>query len=171
MLVMGYAADEGAYDVVEEGAVDEEFIGFHRWLGRSARVCEACLEAPSTGHADQVIKPYPKRSAGRRTVPCQAGWLAGWLVPIIREYLDRYPLPAETPVFANTVGKPLRRTLFLARVWRPALARAGMLGTLTVIGDNTVRAGWTDDTGAKLAKEFATSNVKTCGCGSVLPSF
>jgi hypothetical protein len=74
---MGYAADEDAYDVVEEGAVDEEFIGFHRWLGRSARVCEACLEAPSTGHADQVIKPYPKRSAGRRTVPCQAGWLAG----------------------------------------------------------------------------------------------
>jgi hypothetical protein len=112
----------------------------------------------------------PTPSAALAGAQCRAR-LAGWLVPIIREYLDRYPLPAETPVFANTVGKPLRRTLFLARVWRPALARAGMLGTLTVIGDNTVRAGWTDDTGAKLAKEFATSNVKTCGCGSVLPSF
>lgn len=30
-----------------------------------------------------------------------------------------------------------------------------MLGTLTVIDDDTVRAGWTDTTGATLTKEFA----------------
>jgi integrase len=82
--------------------------------------------------------------------------LPGWLVPIIREHLDRYPVSAEAPVFANAVGKPLRRTLFRSRIWRPALVRAGLLGTLTVIDENTVRTGWTDDTGATLAKEFTT---------------
>jgi hypothetical protein len=54
------------------------------------------------------------------------------------------------------VGKPLRRTLFRARVWRPSLVKAGMLGILTVIDDNTVRASWTDNTGATLTKEFVT---------------
>jgi integrase len=101
------------------------------------------------GHTS--FKPYPKSSAGRRTVP-----LPGWLMPIIREHLDQYPVPAEAPIFANEVSKPLRRTLFRARIWRPALVRAGMLGTLTVINDNTVRAGWTDNTGATLTKEFLT---------------
>jgi integrase len=101
------------------------------------------------GHTS--FKPYPKSNAGRRTVP-----LPGWLVPIIREHLDQYPGPAEAPIYANSVGKPLRRTLFRSRVWRPALVRAGMLGTLTVIDDNTVQATWTDNTGATLTKEFAT---------------
>ncbi|MGH3925809.1 MAG: tyrosine-type recombinase/integrase, partial [Pseudonocardiaceae bacterium] len=101
------------------------------------------------GHTS--FKPYPKSGAGRRTVP-----LPGWLVPIIREHLDRYPVPTDAPVYANTVGKPLRRTLFRARVWRPALVQAGMLGTLTVVDEYTVRAGWTDATGATLAKEFPT---------------
>jgi hypothetical protein len=63
MLVLGYAANEGSYDVVEEeGVVDEEFTGFRRWLGRSARVSEGRLEAPSTGHADQVISREQLRS-------------------------------------------------------------------------------------------------------------
>lgn len=116
------------------------------------------------GHTS--FKPYPKSSAGRRTVP-----LPGWLVPIIREHLDRYPVPAEAPIYANAVGKPLRRTLFRSRVWRPLLVKAGMLGTLTVIDDNTVRAGWTDNTGATLAKEFVTEReaithiAKSCAGG------
>ena len=101
------------------------------------------------GHTS--FKPYPKSSAGRRTVP-----LPRWLVPIISEHLERYPVPAEAPVYANAVGKPLRRTLFRSRVWRPALVRAGMLGALTVIDDNTVRASWTDSNGAPLTKEFVT---------------
>ena len=77
-------------------------------------------------------------------------------MPIIRKQRDQYPVPAEAPVFVNGVGKPLRRALFRPRVWRPALVRAGITLTLTVIGDNTVRAGWNDDTGATLAKEFPT---------------
>lgn len=81
---------------------------------------------------------------------------AARLVPIIRTNLERYPVPPEAPIYANTVDKPLRRTLFRARVWRPALVQAGMLGNLTIIDDHTVRAGWTDATGAMLAKEFPT---------------
>ncbi len=107
-----------------------------------------------SGHT--TFKPYPKSSAGRRTVP-----LPAWLVPIIREHLDRYPVPAQAPVFANAVGKLLRRTLFRSRVWRPALVRAGLLGTLTVIDENTVQASWADDTGATLAKEFTTERDAT----------
>jgi integrase len=101
------------------------------------------------GHTS--FKPYPKSSAGRRTVP-----LPRWLMPIISEHLEQYPVPAEAPIYANAVGKPLRRTLFRSRVWRPALVRAGMLGTLTTVDDNTVRANWPDSNGATLTKEFVT---------------
>ncbi len=126
------------------------------------RVIRTVVEV--SGHTS--FKPYPKSGAGRRTVP-----LPSWLVPIIRKHLDRYPVPADAPVYANGVGKPLRRTLFRSRVWRPTLVRAGMLGTLTVIDDHTVRAGWTDTTGATLAKEFATKReavlhiAKSCAGG------
>jgi integrase len=126
------------------------------------RVIRTVIEV--SGHTS--FKPYPKSSAGRRTVP-----LPSWLVPIIRVHLERYPVPNEAPIYANTVGKPLRRTLFRARVWRPALVQAGMLGALTVIDDRTVRAGWTDTTGATLTKEFATEReaalhiTKSCAGG------
>ncbi len=81
---------------------------------------------------------------------------AGLTGPNIREYLDPYPVLAEAPIFADAVDKPLRRILFRSRVWRSALDRAGMLDNLTVIDDNTVRAGWKDDAGATLVKSFAT---------------
>jgi integrase len=126
------------------------------------RVIRTVIEV--SGHTS--FKPYPKSSAGRRTVP-----LPSWLVPIIRVHLERYPVPNEAPIYANTVGKPLRRTLFRARVWRPALVQAGMHGALTVIDDRAVRAGWTDTTGATLTKEFATEReaalhiTKSCAGG------
>jgi integrase len=97
------------------------------------------------------FKPFPKSAAGRRTIP-----LPPWLVEILQEHREIYPLGENGLVFPNAVGKPLRRTLFRSRVWRPALVRAGMLGTLTVVNDNTVQAGWSDDTGATLIKEFLT---------------
>ena len=97
------------------------------------------------------FKPFPKSVAGRRTVP-----LPPWLVEIIREHRENYRPGENGLVFPNAVGKPLRRTLFRSRVWRPALARVGMLGTVTVIDDDTVRAGWVDSTGAELVKEFPT---------------
>ena len=91
-------------------------------------------------------------------------------MPIIREQRDQYPVPAEAPVFVNGVGKPLRRALFRPRVWRPALVRAGITLTLTVIGDNTVRAGWNDDTGATLAKEFPTEREAVLHIASCAPA-
>jgi integrase len=97
------------------------------------------------------FKPFPKTTAGRRTVP-----LPPWLAEIIQEHYETYPAGENGLVFPNAVGRPLRRTLFRSRVWRPALVRAGMLGTLTVVDDDTVRAGWVDATGATLAKEFPT---------------
>ncbi|HET9256646.1 MAG TPA: hypothetical protein VFO16_15800 [Pseudonocardiaceae bacterium] len=97
------------------------------------------------------VKPFPKTAAGRRTVP-----LPSWLVEIIQAHRESYPPGENGLVFPNAVGKPLRRTLFRSRVWRPALVRAGMLGTVTVLDDHTVQAGWTDTTGATLVKEFPT---------------
>jgi integrase len=97
------------------------------------------------------IKPFPKSAAGRRTVP-----LPPWLAEIIQEHRETYPAGENGLVFPNAVGRPLRRTLFRSRVWRPALVRAGMLGTLTVVDDDTVRAGWIDATRTTLAKEFPT---------------
>jgi integrase len=97
------------------------------------------------------FKPFPKSAAGRRTVP-----LPPWLVEIVREHCKSYPPGESGLMYPNAVGKPLRRTLFRSRVWRPALVRAGMLGAVTVVDDCTVRAGWIDATGAELVKEFPT---------------
>ena len=97
------------------------------------------------------FKPFPKSAAGLRTVP-----LPPWLVEIIRKHCESYSPGESGLLFPNAVGKPLRRTLFRSRVWRPALVRAGLLGTVTVVDDYTVRAGWVDVTGAELAKEFPT---------------
>lgn len=88
------------------------------------------------------FKPYPKSRAGQRSVP-----LPGWLVAIIAEHLDRWPAPAQAPVFANAVGAPLRRGLFRTRVWRPALVRAGLLGKVVAGAEGGFEAHWLDQDG------------------------
>jgi integrase len=100
------------------------------------------------GHTS--FKPFPKSAAGRRTIP-----LPGWLVEIIREHLSQWPTDAAAPVFANEVGGPLRRTLFRSRIWRPALVRAGMLGSVTAVVGG-FEAQWTDDAGAKHVEQLRT---------------
>lgn len=88
------------------------------------------------------FKPYPKSRAGRRTVP-----LPAWVVSEIRAHLERYP--AEGParmLFTNEAGGALRRTLFRARIWRPTLVRAGLLGHLERNGDR-FEATWTGRAG------------------------
>lgn len=131
-----------------------------RW-GEAAGLCDDALDLDQRRlrvirtvievSGQTSFKPFPKSAAGRRTVP-----LPPWLVEIIRKHRNTYPPGEGGLVFPNAVGKPLRRTLFRARVWRPVLVRAGMLGTVIVVDDDTVRAGWTDDTGATLVKEFPT---------------
>lgn len=98
------------------------------------------------------FKPFPKSRAGRRTVP-----LPSWLLPIIREHLERWPTEPNAPIFANEVGAPLRRTLFRSRIWRPSLVRAGLLGGVTSIGDR-YRARWTDDAGKEHTEDFRTES-------------
>jgi excisionase family DNA binding protein len=51
---------------------------------------------------------------------------------------------------------PVRRTLFRARVWRPSLVRAGLLGHVLKRGHFAYRATWTDATGLAWSKDFAT---------------
>ncbi|HEX2301160.1 MAG TPA: hypothetical protein VHH34_22085 [Pseudonocardiaceae bacterium] len=73
--------------------------------------------------------------------------LPAWLVPIIREHLDRFPVPANAPVYANAVGKPLRRTLFRSRVWKPTLERSGLPLTLRLLtsATRTPPGSWTTE--------------------------
>lgn len=101
------------------------------------------------GHV--VAKPYPKTKAGRRVVP-----LPPFVVAQLRGYRDAYPAGPAGEVFTNTAGGPLRRTLFRSRVWRPALVRAGLLGTVTETGPYKWLAVWTDKDGAEWTAEFTT---------------
>ncbi|MHA6805017.1 tyrosine-type recombinase/integrase [Salinifilum ghardaiensis] len=76
------------------------------------------------GHTS--FKAIPKTTAGIRTVP-----LPSWLVAVISDHVATWPPEEGGLIFPNTVGKPLRRTLFRTRVWKPSLVRAGLLGHLT----------------------------------------
>jgi integrase len=68
--------------------------------GRALRVIRTVAEV--SGHTS--FKPYPKSGAGRRTVP-----LPGWLVPIIRAHLDRFPTPADAAALLRHVAGGRRR--------------------------------------------------------------
>ncbi|MGH4012090.1 MAG: tyrosine-type recombinase/integrase [Pseudonocardiaceae bacterium] len=76
-----------------------------------------------SGHTS--FKPYPKSAAGRRTIP-----LPSWLIGIITHHLVMYSPGVEQLAYPNTVGMPLRRTLFRTRVWKPTLLRSGLDPTL-----------------------------------------
>lgn len=119
----------------------------------SLRVVRTVIEV--SGHTS--FKPYPKSTAGRRTVPIPA-----WLVAILRTHIDDHALGEGELIFANEVGGALRRTLFRSRVWRPALVRAGLLGSVATDGDRFL-ARWTDRTGQRHRRHFATepAAVKT----------
>lgn len=108
------------------------------------RVVRTVVEV--SGHTS--FKPFPKSSAGRRSVP-----LPSWLIEIVREHIDRWPSSATAPVFANEVGGPLRRTLFRSRIWRPSLVRAGLLGGVVKDGSG-YEAQWTDAAGEKHTRRF-----------------
>ena len=115
------------------------------------RVIRTVIEV--SGHVS--FKPYPKSTAARRTVP-----LPAWLVTILREHRDRHPAGEADLLFANQVGGALRRTLFRARIWRPALVRAGLLGAVTADRDGFT-ANWTDATGQRHHHHFATEPAAT----------
>jgi len=105
--------------------------------GARLRVIRTVIEV--SGHTS--FKPFPKTTAGRRTVP-----VPRWLVALLREHLEHYPRGEAGVVFANQVGGAYRRTLFRTRVWRPALVRAGLLGHVEPDGDK-FHGEWTDAAG------------------------
>jgi integrase len=100
------------------------------------------------GHTS--FKPYPKSTAGRRTVP-----LPAWLVVVLRGHLDRNPLGSGDLIFSNRAGGAHRRTLFRSRIWRPSLVRAGLLGSVEPDGRAFV-ATWSDATGKRHRQCFAS---------------
>jgi integrase len=93
-----------------------------------------------SGHT--AFKPHLKSAAGRRTIP-----LPPWLTEIITNHLASYALGVEQLVFPNTVGAPLRRTLFRARIWKPTLQRAGLDLTLRFHDVRHSYATWLVDDG------------------------
>lgn len=93
--------------------------------GRVLRVVRTVIEV-----AGRIsFKPYPKSGAGRREIP-----LLAWLLSILREHTAHYPPGRNGLIFINTAGGPISRTWFRARIWRPSLVRAGLLGEITPTG-------------------------------------
>src|SRR3954454_17115548 len=103
------------------------------------RVIRTVVEV--AGH--RSFKPFPKSAAGRREVP-----LPPWSLRLVREHVEHWPTPPTSPVFANEIDGPLGRTAFRARVWRPALVRAGLIGDVRRTDEGYV-AIWTDREGEK----------------------
>ena len=97
------------------------------------------------------VKPFPKSRAGRRTVP-----LPSFVVELLRAHREAYPPGPSGEVFTNIAGGPVRRTLFRARVWRPALVRAGLLGTVVETAPDKWQARWLDGEGLEWLADFAT---------------
>jgi integrase len=97
-------------------------------------------------------KPYPKSRAGRRVVP-----LPGFVIELLTEHKHRYPPNAGGLVFTSRSDAAVRRTTFRAKVWRPSLVRAGLLGKAVEAGPHKLMAHWQDDTGHEWSKEFTTT--------------
>lgn len=96
------------------------------------------------------FKPYPKSKAGRREIP-----LPSWLVPILREHIEKYPPNSDGLIFTNEAGTPLRRTSFRGRIWKPSLVRAGLLGEI-IFDDDWFEGRRVDNDGKKHVQRFDT---------------
>jgi integrase len=97
------------------------------------------------------FKPYPKSMASVRTVP-----LPTWVVKALREHMQAFPVSDSGLIFRNEADSALRRTIFRARVWRPALVRAGLLGDVRAGDEPGFEAVWTDEDGVKHTERFRT---------------
>lgn len=100
------------------------------------------------GHV--TTKPYPKSKAGRRVVP-----LPDFALTLLREQEARFGSDEVGHVFVNEVGGRLWRGHFRARVWRPSLVRAGLLGEVSRV-EGGYLACWVDGDGAPQQHTFAS---------------
>ncbi|MFI2649248.1 tyrosine-type recombinase/integrase [Micromonospora fulviviridis] len=101
-----------------------------------------------------TFKPYPKSRAGRRTVP-----LPPFVVQALRRHKEIVPVGPSGEVFTNEAGGSMRRTVFRAWIWRPALVRAGLLGKVVQTGPRTWLATWRDRAGNEVTGEFPNRRV------------
>lgn len=118
----------------------------------AVRVVRVAVEV--SGHVTD--KPYPKSRAGRRLVP-----LPEFVVTLLTEHQHRYPPGAAGLVFTSRSGAAVRRTTFRAKIWRPSLVRAGLLGKVVEFGEHTFMAHWHDDAGREWCKEFPNRREAT----------
>lgn len=79
------------------------------------------------GHV--TYKLYPKSRAGRRTVPPPP-----FVVKLLRQHKRIVSVGASGRSLPTGTGGPMRRTVFRAWIWRPALVRAGLLGQVAEVG-------------------------------------
>lgn len=114
---------------------------------RQAHVVRVASEVAGT----VTSKPYPKSRAGRRTVP-----LPEFTTRALVDHARNFRPGLTGEVFTNEAGGPLRRTLFRARIWRPALVRAGLLGKVVQEGEYEYRATWQDKRGLEQSATFGT---------------
>ncbi|GII34200.1 hypothetical protein Pmi06nite_76420 [Planotetraspora mira] len=99
------------------------------------------------GHV--TIKPYPKSRAGRREVP-----LPGFVVDLLSAHKGTYPAGPLGEVFTTSRGGALSRHTFRARVWRPSLVRAGLLGAVMQMSPDAFLGVWPDKQGIQQRKAF-----------------
>ncbi|KAB1128544.1 site-specific integrase [Micromonospora sp. AMSO12t] len=109
-------------------------------------------------------KPYPKSRAGRRTVP-----VPDFAVELLTAHREVFPAGPRGEVFTNSSSGPLRRTLFRARVWRPSLVRAGLLGNVSRLGHFKWRAAWLDLDGVEWTAEFTTEREAVAHVAKMAP--
>ncbi|PZF86549.1 tyrosine-type recombinase/integrase [Micromonospora deserti] len=136
-----------------------------RWesLDLTAKTVEVVRVAVEVAGA-VTIKPYPKSRAGRRTVP-----VPDFAVDLLTAHREAFPAGARGEVFTNSSAGPLRRTLFRARVWRPSLVRAGLLGNVSRLGHFKWRASWVDSEGIEWSAEFTTEREAVAHVAKMAP--
>jgi integrase len=107
--------------------------------------------------AEVTLRAYPKSRAGVRTIPLPDFLLQ--LLTVHRELTvgDTEPDPRWL-VFPTRNGTPQRRSNFRRQVWRPALVRAGLLGSVEELG-GAWQAVWPDSSGATQRREFPTERA------------
>lgn len=93
--------------------------------------------------ADVTVRPYPKSRAAIRTIP-----LPNFLVRELEAHReltvgDTNPDP-KSLVFRTRNGTPQRWSNFRRQVWRPALVRAGLLGSVAAVGTPGALPGLTN---------------------------
>ncbi|MGH3699153.1 MAG: hypothetical protein ACRDRU_17890 [Pseudonocardiaceae bacterium] len=99
-----------------------------------------------------TLRPYPKSRAGMRTIP-----LPDFLLRQLNAHReltlgDTEPDPRWL-VFPTRNITPQRRSNFRRQVWRPALVRAGLLGS---VEPSAWWATWPDNAEATKHREFPT---------------